>query len=112
MLSDEALSKRKTGFIADSLSQLDDSSFDKKMVKIYKALRMMEQAKAAEPKFSEAMKDLGKFLSDLRKSVAGDTMSRLSSVGGLGDFWKKGDDTSSIGFGMSVFDQNNNLPRG
>ena len=53
---------------------------DKKIVKIYKALRLMEQAKHSEPKFSESIRDFAKFLSDLR-SAGGDTMSRFSSVG-------------------------------
>ena len=36
-----------------SLNHLDESGFEKKIVKIYKALKLMEQAKHADPKFSD-----------------------------------------------------------
>ena len=41
--------------------------FDKKIVKIYKALRVMEKQKHLEPRFSESLKDLAMFLSEIRK---------------------------------------------
>jgi hypothetical protein len=47
----------------------DDHGFDKKTVKIYKALRLMEQAKHHEPKFSESFYDLAKYISDIRVSI-------------------------------------------
>lgn len=53
---------------ADSLSNLDDSNFEKKVVKIYKAMRIMEQAKHLEPKFSESIKELSKYISEQRVS--------------------------------------------
>ena len=53
------------------MSNLDDSAFDKKIVKLYKAMRLMEQSKHLEPKFSEAFKDLARHISDVRKSLAG-----------------------------------------
>jgi hypothetical protein len=43
----------------------------------------MEQAKHAQPKFSEAFKELATYLSGLRKSIAGDSSSRISSLGGF-----------------------------
>jgi len=48
----------------DSLSNLDDSNFEKKVVKIYKAMRIMEQAKHLEPKFSESIKELAKYIAE------------------------------------------------
>ena len=44
-------------------------------------MRLMEQSKHQDPKFSESFKDLAKYMSDLRKSQGCDTMSRFSSVG-------------------------------
>ena len=48
---------------------------------MYKALRLMEQQKHLEPKFSEGVKDLATYLNDMRKSMFGDSVSRFSSVG-------------------------------
>lgn len=55
--------------------------FDKKIIKIYKALRVMEQSKHFPPKFSEEIKDLALLLQVNYKSDGGETMSRFSSVG-------------------------------
>ena len=50
----------------------------------------MEQAKHAQPKFSEAFKELATYLSGLRKSIAGDSSSRISSLGGFMRSWLGG----------------------
>ena len=52
---------------------------EKKIVKLFKALRLMEQAKHLEPKFSEGFTELAKYMSENRKES--DQMSRLSSFG-------------------------------
>ena len=54
--------------------------FEKKIVKLYKALRLMEQAKHLEPKFSEGFSDLAKCMAENRKES--DQHSRMSSFGG------------------------------
>ena len=41
----------------------------------------MEGAKHLQPKFSDAIRELAKYLSDLRKSLTGDSGSRISSIG-------------------------------
>lgn len=73
------------GNVVYSLSGADieegSEKFDKKLIKIYKAMRIMEQQKATEPKFSTAFKDLARYLNETRKSTGGDTMSRFSSMG-------------------------------
>lgn len=53
--------------------------FEKKIVKLFKALRLMEQAKTIEPKFSEGISELAKHANESRKDS--DVMSRLSSFG-------------------------------
>jgi hypothetical protein len=58
-----------------------NDGFEKKIVKLFKALRLMEQAKHLEPKFSESFTELAKLMNDQRKSS--DCVSRLSSFGGL-----------------------------
>lgn len=72
----------------DTLSNLESNigdSFEKKVIKICKAMRVMEQAKGYEPKFSEAFQDLAKHFSKNRKDT--DSMSRMSSMG-IGDNFK------------------------
>ena len=54
--------------------------FEKKIVKLFKALRLMEQAKHIEPKFSEGFTELAKVMNENRKES--DQHSRLSSFGG------------------------------
>lgn len=54
--------------------------FEKKVVKLFKALRLMEQAKHLEPKFSEGFSELAKCMNEGRKESDG--VSRLSSFGG------------------------------
>ena len=41
--------------------------FEKKIVKLFKALRLMEQAKHIEPKFSEGFTELAKVMNENRK---------------------------------------------
>lgn len=84
-----------TGLDANNESLYD--KFEKKIVKIYRAMRVMEQAKHTEPRFSDAFKDLARFLNDTKKSMGGDTMSRFSSVGET--FKVKGDADSLSNFG-------------
>jgi ABC-type hemin transport system substrate-binding protein len=43
-------------------------SFEKKIVKIFKALRLMEQAKHLEPKFSDGLQELAKYAQENKKS--------------------------------------------
>jgi len=50
------------------LIEEDGAQFEKKIVKIYKAMRLMEQSKHQDPKFSESFKELAKYLADMRKS--------------------------------------------
>ena len=57
---------------ADTITQND--KFDKKVVKLYKAMRYMEQHKFQEPKFTEAFESLAKSNKNC------DTLSRFSSV--------------------------------
>jgi hypothetical protein len=59
--------------------------FDKKIVKLYKALRLMEQAKHIEPKYSDYFTDLAKVMDENRRKSS-DNVSRLSSMGGQTDF--------------------------
>ena len=47
---------------------MDDSVFDKKVIKLWKAMRLMEQSKHLEPKFSESFKELAKYLNEFRVS--------------------------------------------
>ena len=55
--------------------------FEKKIVKVYKALRLMEQAKHLDPKFSESFTELAKVMNEQKKSS--DCVSRLSSFAGM-----------------------------
>ena len=48
--------------IPQSLEQLDNSKFERKIVKIWKAMKYMEKHKYLEPKFSEGFGDLAKHL--------------------------------------------------
>ena len=58
----------------DILTNNEESyKFDKKVVKIFKALRLMEQQKTLEPKFSESVKELAQYLNEVRKSMFGDS---------------------------------------
>ena len=54
--------------------------FDKKILKLFKALRLMEEGKHLEPKFSTALESLARYCAEQRK-LMGDTLSRISSVG-------------------------------
>ena len=68
----------------ETLSVMTSSDgFEKKIVKLFKALRLMEQAKHLEPKFSDSFSELARIMNEQRKSS--DTVSRLSSMGGFGD---------------------------
>ena len=40
------------------MDQSEDFTFEKKILKLYKALRVMENAKHLEPKFSKSFKEL------------------------------------------------------
>ena len=42
--------------------------FDKKVYKIYKALKVMEKQKHLEPKFSESFNELALYLAEMRVS--------------------------------------------
>lgn len=52
--------------------------FDKKVIKIYKALRVMERSKLTPPLFSHELKDLALNLQANYKSDGNDTMSKYS----------------------------------
>ena len=90
-----ALSDRLFDIEANNESLYD--KFEKRIIKIYRAMRVMEQAKHTEPRFSDAFKELARFLNDTKKSMGGDTMSRFSSVGET--FKMKGDADSLSNFG-------------
>lgn len=63
-----------------SFGLLNNRDFDKKIVKIYKALRVMEKQKQSPPKFSDEFREFAVHLATLHKSEL-DTMSKFSSVG-------------------------------
>jgi hypothetical protein len=65
--------------------------FDKKIIKIYKALRVMEKSKLAPPKLSDEFKDLALTLQTNYKSDGNETMSRYS----IGETFKGGYDQMS-----------------
>lgn len=46
-----------------------DSNLDKKIVKLYKAMKIMEQSKHLEPKFSESFKELARYVNEFRVST-------------------------------------------
>lgn len=70
--------------------QSEDFTFEKKILKLYKALRVMENAKHLEPKFSEYFKELAYYFAKQRKNnIDGSTSYNMSRI-------SKGDiDTSS-----------------
>ena len=58
ILSDEIISNKK--------AVPSNTSFDKKIIKVYKAIKVMEKQKMGQPKYSENIKDLAKYLFALR----------------------------------------------
>lgn len=65
--------------------------FDKKIIKIYKALRVMERSKVTPPLFSLELKDLALSLQANYKSDGNETMSKYS----VGETFKCGTDQIS-----------------
>ena len=53
---------RRLGTIAD----FDNDSWERKIVKIFKALNVMERHKQAEPLFSKAFGELGNYIIEKR----------------------------------------------
>ena len=49
-----------------TISDFDNDSWEKKIVKIFKALKVMEKHKDGEPLFSNALKELAGFLQEKR----------------------------------------------
>ena len=54
---------RRLGTIAD----FDNDSWERKIVKIFKALNVMERHKQAEPLFSKAFGELGNYIIEKRQ---------------------------------------------
>jgi hypothetical protein len=72
--------------------QSEDFTFEKKIMKLYKALRVMENAKHLEPKFSQYFKDLAYYFAKQRKNnIDGSTSYNMSRI-------SKGDIETSSNF--------------
>lgn len=85
VFAEEVMRRMNAAMNPGNLAGLDDAAFEKKCVKLYKALRLMEKHKHLEPRFSDAFAEIAKYISQFRKSLAGETASRFSS---LGEFMK------------------------
>lgn len=112
--------------IVNNLNQTEENNFDRKLVKLYKAMRIMEQSKHLEPTFSDAMKDLAQYLNSLRVSILtrhtfklltlsvyeqqstnGETISRLSNtsnITGFNNLYKSAFGTQISGLKKTVRD--------
>ena len=84
----------------------DSSGFCKKIVKIYKAMRVMETQKSAEPRFSTFIKELAYFVYAGNDSTSV-TMSKLSPA----EFETTSNFTGINGAFNNIQIQNNSLVR-
>lgn len=88
VLAEEVMTKRKY----QAMDQSEDFTFEKKILKLYKALRVMENAKHLEPKFSESFKELAyQFAKQRRNNIDGSTSYNMSRI-------SKGDIETSSNF--------------
>ena len=72
ILAKEIISKRR--------GDAEDLSFEKKVIKVHKALKVMEKQKMAEPKYSESLQELVVYFHSLNNEGESKSLSRLSKL--------------------------------
>ena len=85
------------------MAEFDSGAWEKKLLKIYKALRLMEKHKQTEPYFSDSFKELAIFLNENKKIAHSNGVTKDSYGGNLSHL--SINDISGIFPGESIFNQ-------
>ena len=98
------MSYRK-GAVAESSISDGLSGIDKKIVKIYKALRVMEKSKHLEPKFSDGLKPLAYYIASIKLGENSMNLSKISKT----DFETSSNFTGIGGAFGSIFNKEDSV---